>query len=60
MLNNKKIAVVVPAYNEEKQIGFVLHMIPSFVDRIIVVDDCSTDNIISIVKKSIKAFSPSE
>jgi glycosyltransferase involved in cell wall biosynthesis len=68
MLNNKKIAVVVPAFNEEKQIGFVLNTIPSFVDRIIVVDDCSTDNTISVVKncikedtnarQEIKAFSP--
>jgi glycosyltransferase involved in cell wall biosynthesis len=54
MLNNKKIAVVVPAYNEEKQIGTVLQTIPSFVDRIVVVDDCSKDGTVSIVMKHVK------
>jgi len=44
MINNKTIAVVIPAYNEEKQIGHVLETIPEFVDRIIAVNDCSTDN----------------
>ena len=44
MLNNKTIAVVVPAYNEENQIGLVLETMPDFVDRIIVVNDCSKDN----------------
>ena len=44
MLFDKTIAVVVPAYNEEKQIRQVLETMPDFVDRIIVVNDCSTDN----------------
>ncbi len=43
MLNNKTIAVVVPAYNEEKQIGSVLDSIPDYVDKIILVDDGSQD-----------------
>lgn len=43
MLNNKSIAVVVPAYNEEQQIGIVIETMPSFVDRIIVVNDKSSD-----------------
>jgi len=43
MLNNKTIAVVVPAYNEEKQIGRVIETMPDFVDRIIVVNDKSKD-----------------
>ena len=37
------MAVVVPAYNEEKLIDRVLDTMPSFVDRVIVVDDASTD-----------------
>jgi len=49
MLNNKTIAVVVPAYNEEKQIGQVIETIPDFVDRIIIVNDCSTDKTEEIV-----------
>ena len=38
MLYNKTVAVVVPAYNEEKQIARVLATMPEFVDRIIVVN----------------------
>jgi glycosyltransferase involved in cell wall biosynthesis len=43
MLNHKTVAVVVPAYNEEKQILQVISTTPGFVDRIIIVNDCSTD-----------------
>ncbi len=49
MLYNKTVAVVVPTYNEEKQIGQVLETMPDFVDRIIVVNDCSQDNTTAIV-----------
>jgi glycosyltransferase involved in cell wall biosynthesis len=55
MLNNKTIAVVVPAYNEEKQIGMVLETIPDFVDRIIVVNDFSTDKTAEVVIKYIES-----
>jgi len=54
MLKKKTIAVVVPAYNEGKQIGMVLESMPEFVDRIVVVNDCSTDNTVEIVEKYIK------
>ncbi len=54
MLNNRTIAVVVPAYNEETQIGLVIESMPEFVDRIIIVNDCSTDNTSAIVKEQIK------
>ncbi|HEY5124847.1 MAG TPA: glycosyltransferase family 2 protein [Ignavibacteria bacterium] len=50
MLNNKSVAVVIPAYNEEKQIGIVIETIPDFVDRIIIVNDNSSDNTVKIVK----------
>jgi len=43
MLEGKKVGVVVPSYNEERMIRGVLETMPSFVDRIIVVDDCSND-----------------
>jgi glycosyltransferase involved in cell wall biosynthesis len=33
-----------PAYNEERFIATAVQTLPSFVDKIIVVDDCSTDN----------------
>ena len=49
MLFDKTIAVVVPAYNEERQIGHVLSTMPDFVDRIIVVNDCSKDKTAGVV-----------
>jgi len=55
MLNNKIIAVVVPAYNEEKQIGRVIETMPDFVDRIVIVNDCSKDNTAEIVIKYINS-----
>jgi glycosyltransferase involved in cell wall biosynthesis len=38
-----KVAVVVPAYNEEKLIAQTIETVPDFVDHIIVIDDTSTD-----------------
>jgi glycosyltransferase involved in cell wall biosynthesis len=55
MLNNKIIAVVVPAYNEESQIGIVIETMPEFVDRIIIVNDMSTDSTADIVQKYINS-----
>jgi glycosyltransferase involved in cell wall biosynthesis len=43
MLEGKRVAVVVPAYDEERLIGATLGGIPGFVDRVLVVDDGSTD-----------------
>ena len=39
----KRIAVVVPAYNEEKLIGETLGGIPDYVARVYAVNDCSSD-----------------
>ena len=37
------VGVVIPAYNEERQIDRVLETMPDYVDHVIVVDDGSTD-----------------
>jgi glycosyltransferase involved in cell wall biosynthesis len=39
-----------PAYNEEKQIGGVLAGVPAYVDRVLVVDDGSTDGTSDVVR----------
>jgi len=50
MYRDKTVAVIVPAYNEEKLIGRVLETIPSFVDHIVVVDDASNDRTREIIE----------
>lgn len=43
MLNGKRIAVVLPAYNAEKTLNATVAEIPDLVDTRILVDDCSSD-----------------
>lgn len=54
MIDDKTVAVVVPAYNEENQIGHVIESMPEFVDRIIVVNDRSKDG----TGEKVKALIP--
>lgn len=46
-----KIFCVIPAWNEEKNIPEVLKKLTGFVDQVIVVDDCSSDQTSEIAKK---------
>jgi len=52
MYKEHTICVVVPAYNEEKLIGRVLETMPDYVDKIVVVDDKSTDRTAEIVRNA--------
>lgn len=52
MLNNKKIIIVLPAYNAEKTLEKTYAEIPhEIVDEIILVDDSSTDNTKEVAQK---------
>ena len=51
MYRDKRIALVIPAYNEEKLIQPTLEHVPAIIDRIYVVDDCSTDNMRQVVQE---------
>jgi glycosyltransferase involved in cell wall biosynthesis len=49
MLDNKTIAVVIPAYNEEHLIIRTLRGMPDYLDLLIVVNDASQDNTAQLV-----------
>lgn len=44
MYRDLRVAVVVPAHNEQRLIGKVISTMPGLVDHILVVDDASTDD----------------
>ena len=52
MLNNRKIAVVLPAYNAEKTLQQTYQEIPhDIVDEVILVDDCSSDRTAAVARE---------
>ena len=52
MINNKKVVIIMPAYNAEKTLEKTYNEIyQNFVDEIILVDDFSSDNTKEIAKK---------
>ena len=43
MYKGLRVTTVLPAYDEAKHIGQVIETLPSFVDHMLVVDDCGKD-----------------
>jgi glycosyltransferase involved in cell wall biosynthesis len=51
MYKDKTLCVVIPAFNESTQIGGVIETMPDYVDWVIIVDDASTDDIVTVVSQ---------
>ncbi len=52
MYKDRKIFVVMPAYNAEKTLGATYRDLPhDLIDEIILVDDCSTDQTVAVAKQ---------
>ncbi len=51
MINGKRIAVVLPAYNAEKTLEATVHELPDLVDIRILVDDHSSDRTVDIAQR---------
>jgi glycosyltransferase involved in cell wall biosynthesis len=52
MFGDTRVAVVIPAYDEGRHIGGTIRGVPSWVDRIVVVDDGSADRTSAIARAS--------
>jgi glycosyltransferase involved in cell wall biosynthesis len=51
VLKAAKIAIVVPAHNEEVNLGLVIDTVPDYCDRIVVVDDKSSDRTAEVAEE---------
>lgn len=50
MIDNLTLSLVIPAHNEEEGLPRVLELVPAEVDRVIVVDNCSTDGTAAVAR----------
>lgn len=51
MYRDRRVALVIPAYNEERLIRPTLENVPGLIDQVYVVNDCSTDNMVRVVEE---------
>ena len=55
MFFDQRVAVVIPAHNEERLIGQTIRSVPDFVDAIVVVDDASSDATVARIREAAEA-----
>lgn len=55
MYQQLRVAVVIPAYNEEAAVGDAVAAVPAFVDHVIVVDDASRDATARVAEEAGRA-----
>lgn len=55
MYKNNSLTAVIPCHNEETQIEKTIMTMPDYVDKIIVIDDQSSDTTVEVVKKCQQA-----
>lgn len=51
MYKGMTVGLVIPAHNEEEGLPAVLEAVPEIVDRVFVVDNCSTDNTAEVARR---------
>ncbi len=62
MFQDKKISIVIPAYNEEKNIAGIINdfFATGFVDEVVAVDNNSSDNTAVEIKKTKARYTPEQ
>ena len=59
MINGKRIVIVMPPYSAAKTLATTLRELPEAVDLVLVVDDHSSDETVSVAQKlELKVFAP--
>ena len=53
MRSGRRVAVVMPARNEEQLIEAAIYSVPKWVDLLVVIDDGSRDNTYSLAKSAL-------
>jgi glycosyltransferase involved in cell wall biosynthesis len=51
VFRGQRIAVVIPAFNEERAVARTVRSVPGFVDHVFVIDDASTDGTARVVRR---------